>query len=313
MAKYNLVIFHQPGMQKTSDFLTIRAKMAECAPDIAVFIITPGMQLLGNFWSRMAELPTVLFAPRHIRVPVPVRIRGGRLIPPSEMKKFGEFHLLKAKGFPVPETQMILPETVLDEAVWGPFVVVKPNGGRQGRGVRLQRTRDVRWSDTRSLPVDDPRHGRDLLAQRYIHTGPFACCYRVMTVLGRAVYSAASIAAENLPGLDPAGGEAVDLPVAANSKGRRMVLNYDEEMLSLAQDVHRKLTHTPVMGIDIIREHETGKLYVLELNSRGGTWHISSNYGLHLQHEFGLDYAAQFGALDIITERLVDATRRLAV
>lgn len=310
MAKYNLIIFHKPGWQLTSDYLTIRTLMAERAPDIAMFIITPDSRLPNNFWSRMAECPSVLFASQKMRVDPAVR--GARLIPVS-LRKLAEVQLLIENGFPVPRAQVIGPQTVLDEADWGPFVVVKPNRGSRGRGVRLARTKDVRWSDTASLPEDDPRHGKELLVQRYIHTGPFPSCYRVMTVLGSPVYSSISIGGERLPQLDAAGSEVVDLPVAANSQGRRMELAYDEDVLALAGEIHRKLTHTPVMGIDIVREYETRKLYVLELNSGGGTWALSSNLGLRLQREHGLDYASQFGALDIITERFIEATRRLAI
>ena len=312
MAAYHLVVFHTPGLQRVSDFLTVREKMAVCAPDIAMYINSPSIRFNERAWSRLAEHPTALFSPRCM-LPLATSIRGVRLIPPSDVHKFDECALLAAAGFPVPKTESILPETVFDEADWGPFIVVKPKRGQQGDGVLLHRTRDLRWRDTKTLPAEDPRHGKELLAQQYIHTGPFATCYRVMTVLGRAVYSVTSIAGVQTPDLDPEISGPLELPIAANTKGRRMQLNYDEEVISLAQDIHRKLTYTPVMGVDIIREHGTGKLYVLELNSRGMTWNLSSDHGLRLQQMHGTDYAAQFGALDIITERLVDATRRLAV
>ena len=34
------------------------------------------------------------------------------------------------------------------------------------------------------------------------------------------------------------------------------------------------------MGIDIIRAHDTGKLFALECNAGGGHWPITSDFGL---------------------------------
>jgi len=66
------------------------------------------------------------------------------------------------------------------------------------------------------------------------------------------------------------------------------------------------------MGIDIIRDKDTGRLFALEFNSGGRVWHLSSHHGLEHQHEFGLDYYGQFNALDTITDALIEATRNLA-
>ena len=62
MAELNLIIFHQPGRQQISDFVTIRELMRERAPEIDVFIIGPTTLLPLDFWQRRAELPTALFA-----------------------------------------------------------------------------------------------------------------------------------------------------------------------------------------------------------------------------------------------------------
>jgi hypothetical protein len=170
----------------------------------------------------------------------------------------------------------------------------------------------VRWSDTSALPADDPRHGRDLLAQRYIHTGDYASCYRVMTVLGRPIYAMVSLASEKLGPIDAAGGDAIELEVAVNGADRKLVLVDDEEVIALATAVSGKFVQVPVMGIDIVREHETGRLYVLEMNSSGRTWHLSSDHGLGHQRDYGLDFYGQFNALGTITDALIEATRRLA-
>lgn len=100
--------------------------------------------------------------------------------------------------------------------------------------------------------------------------------------------------------------------MAANGMRRKLELTNDSEIIELASSVHAKLPHLPVMGIDIIREKDTGLLFVLEYNSGGGVWHLSSNHGLKHQHDFRLDYYRQFNALGTIADALIKATRSLA-
>ena len=309
MAKYNLLIFHVPRRQQISDFLTIRNMMAGRAPDIDVHIISPAVPIPPDFWRRAGELPTLIFSPMPISIDP--KLRGARLISPTH-RKSDEVEMLQDAGFPVPDTRKITQDLVLDEAAWGPFTVVKPDVGFRGRGIRLVRTRHVRWSDTRSLPKEDPRHGRDLLAQRYIHTGPYAQCYRVMTVLGRPIYALVSTASEKLGPIDEGGKDEVELDVAVNGMERKITLADDEEVIALASAVSARFTQIPVMGIDIIRERATGRLYVLEMNSSGRTWHLSSDHGLGHQRDYGLDCYGQFNALGTITDALIEATRAMA-
>jgi hypothetical protein len=309
VAELNLIIFHQPGRQKISDFVTIRELMRERAPEIDVFIIGPTTLLPFDFWQQRAELPTALFAASWMIVDP--RVRGARLIPVSRTK-FEEIAALRQAGFPVPDSKLLTPDTVIDQADWGPFTVIKPDRGSQGRGVRLVRTKDARWRDTATLPEQHPWFKKVLVAQRYIDTGPFPACYRVMTVFGRPIYCSCSTSTLQTA-LDPAVFGPMGIPIAANTVHRVRTLAYDDDILALGESVHSKLTHTPVMGIDIIREHETGKLYVLELNSSGNTWHISSDYILKLEKVDGFARMDQFGALDKIADAFIEATKRHAI
>lgn len=284
--------------------------MRERAPEIDVFIITPTSLLPSDFWQRRAERPTALFAAGLMSIDP--NVRGARLFPTS-LTKFQEIEALRAANLPVPGSMLLRPETILDENEWGPFIVVKPNRGRSGNGVRLLRTRDARWRDTSLLPSEHPWHGRELVAQRYIDTGPFPACYRVMTVLGKRVYCTLSTSTVETPPLDPDDFDEDGIPITANPKDRIRTLAYDRDVIGLGEEIHRKLTHTPVMGIDIIREHKSGTLYALELNSGGWTWHISSDYGIRQEMEDGLGRIKQFGAFDIIADAFIEATRRHAI
>jgi len=308
MSKYNLILFHIP--QCISDFWTVKNMMAGQAPDIEVHCIARGDTVAPDFWSRVGERPTLLFSP--LKIPASQGVRGTRM-DNTLIGKLAEMEMLAKAGVPIPPAEKIVPDTMLDESEWGSFVVVKPDTSGGGKGVRLERTKDVRWFDPRIYPANDPRRGTDMLAQRYVYTGPHGQCYRVFTVLGRVIYSIVSTATIETPRPDPANKDATDIGIAVNKNNRIIKHNYDEEVLALGESVHHKFPRFPSLGIDIIREYETGRLFVLELNSGGGTWHLSTQFGLHQQRTHGLVHYGQFNALQRITDALIETTRKLAV
>ena len=156
----NLVIVHTPGLQALSDFTTIKSLIAERAPEIEVFILANGMRhSVARKWA--ARRRTLVFSPVAIEGFTPIR---GKVYACRRLGKLEEFHRLAGAGLPVPETVLIEPHTRLDPARWGPLVVVKPIAQRQGRGVRLRRTSEVRWVDPLSWPGDDLRWGQAMVA-----------------------------------------------------------------------------------------------------------------------------------------------------
>jgi hypothetical protein len=308
----SLVLVHSPGMQSRSDFETIQQKLAVRAPDIDVLVVSNRMRQMVSA-RQAARLPSLVFTPRPLEIFKPLR---GKILAGRQHTKVEEMTRLRQGGFRVPESTMIGPDTVLDPAVWGPFIVVKPNRGSHGGGVRLHRTRDVKWRDPKSWPRNDPRYGFPLIAQRFIDTGKRTSHYRIMVVLGRPVYGVRSLFDNERPYvLDPNGTEPLDVPAATNAEDsapRTVSFCYEGDALEYAGSVARAFPERPALGVDLVREEATGDLYVLEVNAGGQTWHISSNYGLKFQRERKMDFMAQFGALDIIANALIEVTRREA-
>lgn len=87
-----------------------------------------------------------------------------------------------------------------------------------------------------------------------------------------------------------------------------MELVNDQEIIKLGKRIHRQFPMMPVLGQDIVRDIDTQTLYVMELNSSGWTWHLSSNFGMHFRKQFKLDYYGQFNALETITRALARFT-----
>ena len=311
MAGYerNLVLVHTQRLQARSDFESIKALLAERAPDIEVFIVN---NMIPNSVTRRqaSGRPTYVFSPIPLRRFQPAR---GKLCTGLPLTKWQEIGRLLAGGVPVPQAIILKPGVRLDPETWGPYTVVKPSRGMQGKGVRLQRTRDVRWEDPLSWPNGDPRHGVDLIAQRFVDTGPNTNHVRVFTVLGRLVYATMTRwSAPRSFALSAAAADPVDEPIAANQGERSLTLCYREEFLAFGERVAAAFPDVAALGIDIIRDHGTGDLYALEVNAGGLTWHLSSDFGRGFQRRRNIDLMRQFGALEVIADALIEVTRREA-
>jgi len=168
-----------------ADLRRMVERVPQINPDVRAFLVRhhkiDQLRLL-RIWSQ----PTlsVSFYDLSKRKLLPGRFLCGR-----RLHKHGEYARLDAAGIPVPQWTIIAPETRLDPAVWGPYVVEKPTAGRLGAFVRIRRTTRVGYSPPDSYPAD--HYGRDgpMLAQRFIYTGEWPTSYRVITLFGSALLS----------------------------------------------------------------------------------------------------------------------------
>lgn len=303
-AKFNLLLVHTPGKQDVADFLTIRNMMLGKAPDIDVFVVSLGQKIPHQFLGR-SGLPALIFSAMPISLPNTVR--GRLLSPPPAATKHDEYIMLKNANLPTPPSCLVTKVEDLLDIDLGEIVVIKPNSGRRGGGVTLIEAASLKtWS--RETFEGSPSNRGGMVVQRYVAIRSRPASYRVMTVLGEAVYCAEYIANANVGDM-PKGSLAAGVQVASNVDDKVVVEANDADVISLAREVHRALDFTPVMGIDIVRDATTGELYVLELNSAGMTWHLSSDRGKALQRKNALNYYDQFNALKVITDRLIIETR----
>jgi hypothetical protein len=243
------------------------------------------------------------------------RFLSGRILHCPWIPKHRELEQLRAVGIPVPDWIVIEPDTRLDPAFWGPYVVVKPSVGGQGIDIRIRRTGRVRYLPPESFPPDHMIQKGPMMAQRFVYTGPWAVSYRVCTFFGRALYcwrveqSHEKRRLESrwqFSGSETGGG----IQIIAPSKTSSYSLVDEEEVIALAERAHRlAFPDYPYLGFDVLRDAETGELCVIEANSGGCVWHLSSRMGLSMQRAHGIDLYSQFGALDRAAERLVEATR----
>lgn len=309
--KRHLVLIRQPGWQSVEDWQAIAGHVRDIDPSIRVFLVDANQR---NSYSRRqaATLPTLIVSPGPLRIFRPVRgkIYHGRQIP-----KVGQLQLLADAGVPVPRTVVMTPGMRLDPADWGEFVIVKPTDpftSSYGRGIQLIRTARVRHIRPEDYPAGHPGRLGPMIVQQFINTGDRISLYRVLTLFGEPLYAQLNFGAEKRVDLG-AGDEAIERSIIATQAiAKQKGFANDPDVIALARAAHAAMPDVPLKGTDIIREQSTGRLYVLEVNPVGNTWHFSSDFLAEARRqngpEFELQRLRQFDAFRTAARVLVERT-----
>jgi hypothetical protein len=171
---------------------------------------------------------------------------------------------------------------MLDPSQWGNLVIVKPTDIRSsshGHGIVLMRPERVRYIAPADYPAGHPGRFGPMMVQRFVDTGEFINVYRVLTLFGQPLYCQLSKSPQRRVSLD-----AEDTVLEASTiaiqglTARQRIFSYDADAVALAARAYRAVPEAPLQGCDIVREAATGRLYVLELNPGGNTWHFSSTF-----------------------------------
>lgn len=244
----------------------------------------------------------------------PRTLLPGKLLTSRTLLKDGEYSRLEKAGFAVPKWAFVRPDTVLDPAEWGPYVVEKPNFGGRGAYVRIRRTGRVRFNPPEAL--ESGHFGRrGMLVQEFIYTGEWPQSYRVMTLLGQTILCIHQTSIGRGQPLRGRWGFGNDggRSIVSNTKEMDVTLVNDPEVIALCEDAHRKaFPDVPLLGFDVIRDAESGKLYILECHSHGPLWMFSSSRGRGIDERNGIKMASQYNVIDKCAEIFAEATPRLA-
>jgi hypothetical protein len=305
----NLLIVHEPMGQALSDWLSVKERIGRKAPDIEVRIATNrAPNSVTRRWQ--GSRPSLVFSPH---VLFEYRPNGGTVYAGQSFSKLEQIKLLSRQGLPVPFTATLTRDLVMDPAQWGRYVIAKPIDGGKGQGVYLVQTTDLstRYSE---LTLNDTR---TMVIQPYIEHSENGCptSYRVLTLFGRVLYSARNSWAVARPPLEEIAANPNGI-IASNdgSFGRLRTVWNDPEIIALGEQAASAFPECPVLGVDVVRDVETNKLYILEVNPAGRVWHFSSPLAMNrFTAEYRADLYAQFGALDRTAELLIDKTRKEAI
>lgn len=310
---HNLVFVNHPTGQERRDFDEIAAKVEAIAPGIKCYVVphdalAKDAGLPRDIWAR----PTLTVAfqwPEKFRPERGVFYAGRPINKLEQMRKFA-----KAK-VPIPTTAAYKFGGVLDRSIWGNFVIMKPTRfdlTSQGDAVFLMRTESVAELASQVFPLDHLARSEPILIQRFVDTGEFSESFRVLALFGAPLYCMKFRRRSPRAPLRGGSEEILKIPVASTAfSDYEHNLMMDAEVVALARMAAAAMPAIPLQGIDIIRETGTGKLFVLENNSGGNTWHFSSQMSAQGRAELSREKRIeQFGAWDIaakvLTERVLN-------
>jgi hypothetical protein len=305
----NLLIVHEPLGQSLSDWLSVKQRIEEKAPDIEIRIATNGApNSVTRRWQK--SRPSLVFSPHEL---IGYRPNGGRVYAGQLFSKLEQIERLSRQGLPVPVTATLTRDLIVNPAQWGRYVVAKPLRGSKGRDVYLVQTTvlSTRYAE---LTLNDTR---TMVIQPYIEHSEsgYPTEYRVLTLFGRVLYAARNSWAVARPPLEEIAANPKGI-IASNDKhfGRRRTVCNDPEIIALGERAASAFADCPVLGVDVVRDAGSKKLYVMEVNPSGRVWHFSSPLAMNLfTAEHRGDLYAQFGALDRIAHLLIEKTRTEAI
>ncbi|MBI1373950.1 MAG: hypothetical protein GC159_14600 [Phycisphaera sp.] len=308
----NLVLVWHGNAAPRSDMERIAERIHARWPHIRVLIARRRPRL--STWLRCLLAPTCVVSFHPVTKRWWVR---GRLFDGYRIDKHEQNTIFSAAGLPVPEWAVISPgDDTPDVTHLGAYVVTKPDCGGQGADVLIRRSSRVRYREPKTdmaRMLAERYDNADMIVQRFVYTGPHARCYRVTTLFGRTIFAWLQEASHDRPpleGPDAFGGGGHS--IVSSGKGCTFTLIDDPDIIELAERAHATIPHIPLLGVDIVREQPSGRLYILEVNPNGYTWHLGSKNGQKIQRESGFDIAAQFSGYDVAAEALADVAMRHA-
>lgn len=295
----------------TADFEAIAAMIRQSDPSIEVIVHWPDEGELRPG----PPMPTMIVALRHLHGPLPV---PGRLFGCLPVPKTEQEQAYRKNWIATPRATPFFWGIDLNPVEWGPFVVIKPlNPALTSHGGAV-------WFPTALLATlrrehftaDHPILRHKFMVQTFIDTGRHPRHYRVLCLFGTPLYTMRVELKTARPPVTSSLQAIVSSNIATNASVPKTRVMVDEpEIAAFARQVSFALPDVPLQGIDILRETKTGKLYALESNPGGNTWHFSSAFGAVLRDEVGQGrekMLAQRDALPLAARTLAEATRSYA-
>ena len=228
--------------------------------------------------------------------------------------KHTQLKILKRFGLPVPRWALVEAGSKFSSAEWGPMVVTKPVGHNASfsRGIEVKIPENIAFKEHNPVQTNPLDSHTAIMVQRFVDTGEFRPQNRVLTLFGKVLYGEEIRAEEPIPTPDPPTVESLARFVITPVLVKRVrSFIYDTEILALASRIFRAFPDIPLQACDILREAKTGKLFILEINAGGDTWHFSSYFGQYQRVE-GKKRDEQFDAFTVAAQVLVERTRQEA-
>jgi acyl carrier protein len=298
----NLVLFLGDDVERDS-FEKLASFVEQCDPTIHTVVVEDKPGWLVELPNR----PTFFFSPALIRnrPRIPGRIACGYPLSKSE-----EYSILAKAGISVPRWVTLREGTLPNLEGFGDYVVRKPDYGAKGAEVRIVKRERVRW---KRVVTSAAGPSPTLLVQEFIYTGLWPVSYRVNTLFGRVLYCLRISGNTNRPTLRgphdfDSRGSRNSVSIVSNVRDSTAEYCNEVEIISFGERAARAFPDLPMLGVDILKEAGTGRLFVTEVNALGHNW----NFGREFRERYRVDIANQFDGLRKAAYILAEQTQELA-
>ena len=305
----------------SGDLDVIAEKIRISAPDREVFVVSNN-ETSFRIRKKAALLPTLLFSIGPLAAFKP---RRGKIYCGHAFSKIQQLERLNAAGVPLPKWAVLEPSSYFDRDEWGETVVVKPTGAgaaAQGRGVQFVETKGVEFIRPEDFPRRHVGTRGPMIVQKFVDSGECPSEFRVVCLFGTPLYAVKHTSGQPMPvaykkyilddPLDLASSNKVK-KYGYGGKTRGTDFVDDPVLLETASSTYSAIPEAPLHGVDLVREKDTGKYYVMEANPMGFTWHFSSYFAGVPHPTFnGMRREEQFDAFSIAANVLIERTRKEA-
>jgi len=314
MTRRNLILIHR-GPEYEQDFQEIAAKAHAIDPSITIFYVGAGLRetLPDAEW----QYPTLTVS---LNQEFGFAIKRGPILRNVPIDKLEQQEIFRKNRIPTPPAMPFSFGMPLDPILFGEYVLLKPMDLRltsQGAGIQVMRRQRAETVTPSEFPGNHPINWsvKGYAVQKFIYTGEYPTTYRVTTFLGEAIFGIRTRSDRPSPDLD-APDKVLEAGDFTQKFERTIIAHYEEDMLPMAKKVAAAFGDIPLLGIDFVRDINTSKVYALEVNAGGNTWHFSSEmWAERRRQEPDLvpQLKHQFSAFDVAAKALVERVHELAV
>jgi len=239
---------------------------------------------------------------------IPVRPPRGRFFNPKPLPKMRQAEIFWKHGIPHPHAAIYHPDRKYSEKDFGRRVIIKPVEGSHGHGLFVMETRHI--EEYRDSLIERANNSKfPFIIQRYIDTGDHIVHYRVLLLFGAVMFALKRSSIDKRP---PRDFNQIMTDEFIQSHGVKKDTEFcrEPDVIEMAQRVANTISEAPIVGIDLVREAQTGEVYVIEANI-GNTWHFSSDSGEGLRNDVGgCDVLVrEFDSWNVAARRLTEVAR----
>jgi len=293
-APVNLVLVFIPGAVDPEDFVKIAANVRTIAPNIDVYVLQDKVPD-SKLFERLLARRTFVFAPHQLTA---LAVGRGRVHAGRPMLKSEQLLRLELAGVPVPKWTMLDRGKRFDPAVWGEYVVLKPEVSSGARGVTIARTRALNEQAARVATYARGEQG--IVVQQLIKNATFGKA-RIQTLFD-AVLFARRFRLQTPVKFETEADLAAYQQTFATENTRAE--DYDDaRVLDLARRCAAAFDDVPMLALDVLFD-ESDAPYFIEANPGGNTWHFSSTPTGQMLRARGTFLERQFGAFEVAAKVL---------